>query len=188
MFSRLYILISWIPSFIGSRIRSVFYNKWFIYLGKNAYFDSHVDIDGFKSISIGDNFKISKYSKLTSPSISNKGSLKIGNNVSLNRNVNINAKSGEITIGNDVLISYNCVLRASNHNFDDLSMPIKYQGNTFGKIVIEDNVWIGANVVITSNVTIKKGSIIGAGSVVTKDVEANSIAVGVPAKIIKKRK
>ena len=55
-------------------------------------------------------------------------------------------------------------------------------------IVIEDDVWIGARVIILKGVTIGKGSIIGAGSVVTKDVEPYSIVGGNPAKLIRKRK
>lgn len=54
-------------------------------------------------------------------------------------------------------------------------------------IVIEDDVWIAARVNVMAGVTIGKGSVIGAGSVVTKDIPPYSIAVGTPAKVIKKR-
>ena len=57
-----------------------------------------------------------------------------------------------------------------------------------GDIIIEDDVWIGANVVILKNVTLEKGCVIGAGSVVTKSIPAYAIAVGNPAKVIKYRK
>ena len=57
-----------------------------------------------------------------------------------------------------------------------------------GKIKIEDDVWIGSNVIILPNINIGKGSIIGAGSVVTKNIPEYSVAVGVPARVIKNRK
>ena len=61
--------------------------------------------------------------------------------------------------------------------------PEKRAGMTFQPIHIEKNVWIGANVTVLPGVTIGKGSIIAAGAVVTKDVPANMIAAGVPAKL-----
>ena len=55
-----------------------------------------------------------------------------------------------------------------------------------GNITIDDNCWIAANVTILNNVHIGKGSVIGAGAVVTKNIPENSIAVGIPAEVIKK--
>lgn len=94
---------------------------------------------------------------------------------------------GKIVIGNDCSIAPNCVLRASNHTFTSIEIPIREQGHTYGEIVVEDDVWIASNCVVTANTRIGKGSIIGAGSVVTKNVEPYSIMGGVPAKLIKKR-
>ena len=79
------------------------------------------------------------------------------------------------------------VNRASNHNFKDLSTPMKFQGHSGGNIVICNDVWIGANATIVPDVCIGKGSIVGAGAVVTKNIPEYSICVGVPAKVIKKR-
>lgn len=81
-----------------------------------------------------------------------------------------------------------CAKRASNHTFDNLDLPIIEQGHTYGEIIIEDDVWIASNCVVTANTRIGKSSIIAAGSVVTKDVEPYSIVGGVPAKLIRKRK
>ncbi|MFC4892103.1 CatB-related O-acetyltransferase [Pseudofrancisella aestuarii] len=82
-----------------------------------------------------------------------------------------------------------------NHFLDTLSTyPFKVmlekkktEAWTKGQIVIEDDVWIGLDVVILSGVTIGKGSVIGAGSVVAKDIPPYSIVVGNPATIVKKR-
>ena len=80
------------------------------------------------------------------------------------------------------------VLRASDHIYDRVDVPIYKQGHTGGYIIIENDVWIGANVVITKDVKVGAHSIIGAGSVVTSDVEPYSVFAGVPAKLIKKRR
>ncbi len=121
--------------------------------------------------------------------ISSPEKVSIGNNCSFNQNVIINASGGDrIIIGDNVLIGPNVVIRAADHIFDDLDIPINMQGHTSGKITIEDNVWIGANATITRDVIIGRGSVIGAGAVVTKDIPSNSVAVGVPARVIKSRK
>ena len=116
------------------------------------------------------------------------GELIIGNNFSMNSNSQLGTSFGKIIIGDDCAIAPNCVLRASNHTFDNVNIPFREQGHTYGEIMIEDDVWISSNCVITANTKIAKSSIIGAGSVVTKDVEPYSIMGGVPVKLIRKRK
>jgi len=93
---------------------------------------------------------------------------------------------GPVTIGNDVMFAQNVVVSAMNHGYEDITIPPSRQKDIIKLISIEDEVWIGANCVVTIGVTIGKHSIIGAGSVVTKDVPPYSIAVGNPAKVIKK--
>jgi galactoside O-acetyltransferase len=117
-----------------------------------------------------------------------KGIIRIGENTSFNSNVHINSSvCGEILIGNNCLIGPNVVMRTAGHNFERADIPIRNQGHICKNILIEDDVWLGANVVVLGGVTIGKGCVIGAGSVVTKNIEAYSIAVGVPAKVIKNR-
>jgi acetyltransferase-like isoleucine patch superfamily enzyme len=99
----------------------------------------------------------------------------------------VDDKRGWITIGNFVRIAPYVAMIATNHRFDRLDVPISAQGHNFGPITIEDDVWIGAHVVVTAGVTIGHGSVIGAGSVVTRDIPAYSIAVGAPARVIKSR-
>ena len=73
------------------------------------------------------------------------------------------------------------------HRFDDPGKPITWQGFTSkGATTVHDNVWCGANVVVTSGVTIGERSVIGANSVVTTDIEPYSIAAGAPARVLRK--
>jgi galactoside O-acetyltransferase len=154
-------------------------------LGVHAHFGVGALISGGGNISIGSHFAAHRYSAL----YADTGKLRISDRVSINSNVCIDAcDGGEITIGNDVLIGPNCVLRATGHVFQSLIVPVNQQGHTGGTIVIEDDVWLGANVVVLPNVTIARQSIVAAGAVVTHDVEAGAIVGGVPARVIKRRR
>jgi galactoside O-acetyltransferase len=114
-----------------------------------------------------------------------EGSIRIGDRVSVNTNVQINASDGGvIAIGDDVLIGPNVVLRASDHAFDDIARPVNCQGHSGGRIVIEADVWIGANAFVARDVVIHEHAIVAAGAVVTRDVEAAAIVGGVPAQVI----
>jgi acetyltransferase-like isoleucine patch superfamily enzyme len=93
---------------------------------------------------------------------------------------------GPVTIGNNVMLAQNIVVSGLNHSYENVNVPTSLQAVTCKEISIGDDVWIGANSVITSGVQLGRHCVIGAGSVVTKDVPAFSIAVGNPAKIIKK--
>lgn len=130
--------------------------------------------------------KAGRFTSMAGLKIYSPEMVSIGDGVSLNTGVVINASDGGlIEIGNDVLIGPYCVLRAANHVFSDPSKPIRMQGHAAGRIVIEDDCWLGSHVVVTSNVTIGKGSVIGAHSVVTHDIPPYSVAMGVPA-VVKK--
>lgn len=94
--------------------------------------------------------------------------------------------SGEVCIGNHVMIAPRCVFIAMNHRFSS-EYPFQEIEGEKKKIVIGDNVWIGYGAMILAGVKVGNGSIIAAGSVVTKDVEPYSVVGGVPARLIKKR-
>ncbi|WP_296382570.1 acyltransferase [Winogradskyella sp.] len=101
------------------------------------------------------------------------------------RNIEVDYAGG-ITFGKNVTVSDNVTIQTHKHEYDNLSIFDNITSNS--SLVIEDEVWICNNVVITSSVNyIGKGAIIAAGSVVTKDVEAKSIVAGVPAKHLKHR-
>lgn len=95
--------------------------------------------------------------------------------------------SGKITIGKNVMFGPKCSLFAENHVFSDTDATIKSQGVSQKGIVVEDNCWIGSNVIILDGVTIGKGSVIGAGTLVTKDVSPGSIIIDKRMKVIQNR-
>jgi len=114
------------------------------------------------------------------------GRIQIGNRVSINSNVQLGAADcGEIVLGNNVAIGPNVVIRASNHEYEKRDTPIYQQGHRGGRIEIEDDVWIGANVTVLPNVRLGEGSVIAAGSVVNRDIPPYSLAGGVPARVLK---
>lgn len=96
-----------------------------------------------------------------------------------------NVVIGPVIIGNDVIFAQNIVMSGLNHVYEDINTPIHKQPVTTGTITIEDECWLGANVVVTAGVTIGKHSVVAAGAVVTKDIPPHSIAVGNPARVIK---
>ena len=92
---------------------------------------------------------------------------------------------GPVTIGNHVNLAQGITVSALNHNFEDTRLRIDEQGVNSSEIVIDDDVWIGANAVITAGVHIGRHSVVAAGAVVTKDVPEYSVVGGVPAKVIR---
>ena len=109
-----------------------------------------------------------------------------GKNIHIGKNVFINTcchfqDQGGIFIGDGVLIGQNVTLATLDHGFAP-----KDRGTTYPTpIILEKNVWLGANVTIVSGVRIGENAIIAAGAMVTKDIPANVVAGGVPAKVIK---
>lgn len=115
-----------------------------------------------------------------------------GGKISLGTNVTVNPYCvlyghGGLTIGDNVLVATGCVMISANHNIDDAQTSIRSQGLRCEGIEIEDDVWLGARVVVLDGVTIGRGAVIGAGAVVTKDIPAGAVALGVPAKVVRYR-
>jgi len=94
---------------------------------------------------------------------------------------------GPLTIGNNVAVAAHVVFASIGHGYDRIDIPMVQQKAVKKEIVVEDDVWFGANAVIIGGVRIGAHSIVGAGAVVTHDVEPYSIVGGTPAKLIRKR-
>ena len=110
-----------------------------------------------------------------------------GKNIHIGRNVFINSNcsmqdQGGIYIGDEVFIGHNVSLLTLNHNLN----PQKRANLIPSPIYLEDHVWLGSNVTILPGVRVGKNSVVAAGAVVSKDVPANTVVGGIPAKIIKK--
>ena len=121
--------------------------------------------------------------------IGGTGDVTIGSHCQLNPGTVLYSGSG-IRIGNDALIAPGCVIAPANHEYRDPGTPIRLQRfmPSKGGVVIEDDVWIGANCTLLDGAHIGKGAIIAAGSVVNGKVESYSIYAGTPAKKIGERK
>jgi maltose O-acetyltransferase len=93
-----------------------------------------------------------------------------------------------IRIGKDVMMGPDVLIIGRNHGFDDLSKPMRLQGyKETPPVVIEDDVWLGARVIVLPGIRIGRGAIIGAGAIVSKDVPPYAICVGNPARIVRYR-
>ncbi|WP_144054392.1 acyltransferase [Pleurocapsa sp. PCC 7319] len=109
----------------------------------------------------------------------------IGANTYLNRHTFIDAILS-VTLGHDCAVGPNCYITDHDHGLD-IQLPPLQQPMIANKTKIGDRVWLGANVTVLKGVHIGDDAVIGAGSVVTKDIPAGAIAVGVPAQVIKSK-
>ena len=117
------------------------------------------------------------------------GNVVIGEHCYINSGCVIYSGNG-VKIGDNVLIASNCTLAPVNHQFRDCRLLIREQGFGPGKggILIENDVWIGANCVLLDGSVLREGCVVGAGSVVRGELPAYSICMGTPAVMIDKRK
>ena len=135
-------------------------------------------------IVLGNQVTIAKYTVLSCTGvIANKGKgIRIGNNSAIGAQSFLGGQGG-IFIGDDVIIGPQVKIFSENHNYKDSQVPIRKQGESRIGVSIGNNCWIGAGVIILDGVTIGDGCVIAAGSVVSKSIPADSIAMGIPAKI-----
>jgi len=145
--------------------------------------DCLLDAPGRSRIELGDRAILQYGTQLITQG--GKG-ISIGARTTINRFCIIYGTGG-VRIGRDCLIAPMCVIVAASHRFDDPGVPIRKQGQTARGITIGDNCWLGARVTVLDGVTIGDGCVIGAGAVVSRDLPPNSVAVGVPARVIRQR-
>ncbi|MFG0335020.1 MAG: acyltransferase [Maioricimonas sp. JB049] len=157
----------------------------------NCRIDRDVRLSGdvLERIRLGEDVTISAGSVLSVGDAQNGyGTIGIGSRTWIGQYNNLRAGGGQVTIGEDCLISQFCTLVATNHGLA-ADAPIRLQKPQQGPggVVLKDDVWLGAGVVVTAGVTIGTGAVIGANAVVTRDVPAGEIWGGVPARSIGKR-
>ncbi len=155
-----------------------------VVLGRGVYISEQVRIISERegSISIGDGSKIGTMSILEDRG----GFIRIGRNTSIN-SLSVLYGHGGLTIGDNCMFATGLIIIPANHTFSDPHREIRDQGETMQGVTIEDDVWMGARVTVLDGVTIGRGTVIGAGAVVLESIPAMSVAVGVPARVIKKR-
>jgi acetyltransferase-like isoleucine patch superfamily enzyme len=116
-----------------------------------------------------------------------EGTLSVGDKCVLGRGVSVNCYL-DVEIGASSLFADDIYVSDFDHKYADLTMPIKDQGISKARVRIEPDVWIGTKATVTSGVVIGQGAVVGANAVVTRDLPAYSISVGVPARVIKDRR
>lgn len=200
-------LFSNCPGAAGIALRSVFYKFLFKKVGKGVIFGKSVTIRNPYKIIIGNNVIIDENVMLDAKGADNKGIL-IEDGVFLGRNTIISCQNGDITLKENVNIGFNCEVVSLNkveigentliaaytyivgggHISKETDIAFKDQERHAIGIKIGKNVWLGAKSVIMDGCNVGDNSIIGAGAIVTKNIPEYSVAVGIPAKVIKDRR
>lgn len=162
--------------------------RWFIRLlaplyqhrGKHSviHCSARMDTPPYRKFSLGNYSVIESFACINNA----VGDVMIGDHTRVGLH---NTIIGPVIIGNHVNLAQGITVTALNHNFNDSNKRIDEQGVSTSTVIIEDDIWVGANAVILPGVTIGHHSLVAAGAVVTKDVPPHSLVAGVPAKIIK---
>jgi acetyltransferase-like isoleucine patch superfamily enzyme len=202
----LFFLVGWIPTPLGIALRGLLY-RLILHMDGVAAIEKNVRLRFAGNITLGHGAYLDENSYLHAT----PGGIRIGANTIVMHGAVLHVYNfrhmpqSQITIGRDSLIGEYTVIRgqggvtigdrvytspftqiiAVNHVFDDPARPFVEQGITAEGIVVEDDVWLGANVVVTDGVRIGKGAVVAAGAVVTRDVPPHTVVAGVPARVIK---
>lgn len=155
---------------------------YFVYLkrgkGSVIYRSVRKDLPPFNRFSLGCYSVVEDFSCLNNA----VGDLAIGDYTRVGLG---NTIIGPTTIGNHVNLAQNVTVTGLNHNYEDVEKNIDEQGVSTQPVIIEDDVWVGANAVILPGVTLGKHCVVAAGSVVSRSIPPYSICAGCPAKVIK---
>lgn len=162
--------------------------RWFIRLlaplyqhrGRHAIIHHSVRMDTppYRKFWLGDYSVVESFACINNA----VGDVIIGNHTRIGLH---NTIIGPVTIGSHVNLAQGITITALNHNFDDSEKRIDQQGISTKEVVLEDDIWVGANAVILPGVTIGTHAVVAAGAIVTKDVPPHSLVAGVPAKVIR---
>ncbi|MBO5285481.1 MAG: acyltransferase [Clostridia bacterium] len=195
------------PSDYAMALRLEYYKTKFKSMGKNVKIGANVKIVNPQFITVGDNVNISDFVTLIARG---EGGIVIGNDVNLNDRVYIDTESSDtgyvtigdsayigtgttlfghvgLEIGDHVLMAQNITITPYSHIFDDPTRDIITQGGHTKKVVIGRDAYLGMGVCVMYSGSVGDGSVVGAHSTVVKPIPAYSVAVGTPAKVIKKR-
>lgn len=137
-------------------------------------------------IEVGDRVTIDSFVKIKPAG--GTGDVVIGTDTTINSGVAIYTGNG-VSIGKRCAIAANCTFAPVNHEYGDPEKPIVEQSfmASRGGVIVEDDVWVGANAVLLDGAILRSGCIVGAGAVVRSEIPCNAICVGVPARVISYR-
>lgn len=205
-FEFIILLCSWVPGALGFLLRKLLYPSLFASVGRGVAFGRNLVLRHPHKMHIGNAVMIDDDCVLDAKGCQ-AGEFKIGNQVILSRGCVLSAKYGALTIGENTNFGANCLVYAAKHITigrdtlfaaqcyigggkyhieDPTQTPIQQSAEAQG-VSIGNGCWLGAGVKVIDGITVGDGVVLGAGAVVTKDIEPLAIAVGVPAKVIKKR-
>lgn len=163
-----------------------------IAVGNAFVVEDYAELQGLSTTGLrfGNNVTVGRYARVRPSGYYGRDvgvGLTVGDDSSIGTGAYIGCWGG-VTIGDKVMMGPDVTILAENHAFDDASRQMKQQGAVARPTAIDDDVWIGARVVILGGVRVGTGSILAAGSVVTRDVEPYAIVAGVPARVVKRRR
>ncbi len=200
-------LCAWLPGAAGFVLRSKLYPLLMGRVGRNVTFGANIVLRHPHKIRIGDNVVVDDGCCLDAKGTSNNG-ITIGDGVFIGRNTILSCKNGDIVVDDHANIGFNCeifsgsrvrlgkhalvaaytYLVGGDHEYDRTDIPVLYQGRVARGIEVDDNVWLGAHVVVADGARVGRDAIIGAGAVVIGEIPPYHIAAGVPAKILRDRR
>lgn len=171
---------------IKNKLNSLLFSLTLKKMGEKTTLCYPFNVDNGKNIEVGNGVYVKPNAWFISVALNNnKTNLIIGNNTYIGRNAHFVAIK-DVEIGKDVLIADNVYISDNFHQYNDINTPIKDQTVAFKSAVsIGDHSWLGENVCVIA-CSVGKHSVVGANSVVTSDIPDYSIAVGSPARVIKK--
>lgn len=176
------------PVFLGQGVRLV--NKRFLKLGKAVTLQDGVFIDAFsrQGVCLGDRVNIGPHVRIQATGVMTQ----IGTGLEIGADSGIGAFSfigcgGGVKLGRNVIMGQYVSFHSENHNYGDLSRPIRTQGVTRAGIEIGDDCWIGAKVTFIDGAKVGSGVVVAAGSVVRGQIPSNVVVGGVPARVLRQR-
>jgi len=167
------------------------YHPWHIEAGRGLNLEEGCEIVGLskRGVKFGDRCTVGRFATIRSANVLFD---EPGEGLLMGDHSNIGAYSyigcsGLVTIGDNVMMGQRVTIQAENHEFSRTDRLINEQGVILKPVTIGNNCWISSGVTILAGVNIGTGSVIGSGAVVVNDIPENSVAVGIPAKVIRNR-
>jgi acetyltransferase-like isoleucine patch superfamily enzyme len=199
-------LTSWVPGALGLVLRKIAYPWLLGSVGRNVVFGCGTVLRHPGKVMIGDNVTIDDLVVLDAKGTANQG-ITLGHGVFLGRGTILSCKDGDITLGDHVNVGFHSeifsgssvtvgrhglfaaytYLVGGGHEFEATDRAVLEQPRSSRGITLGDNVWLGAGAKVLDGVRLGNDVVVGAGAVVTADLPDGAVAVGVPARVVRRR-